>query len=291
VFPSFPPDDLIRRYASLPLIFQPGERWLYNAGSEILGVLIARLAGTTFGEFLSERIFLPLGMKDTAFYAPKDKHHRFATAYIHDSAVRQLKVFDPPVTGRFSAPPVFENGAAGLVSTVDDFNAFAQMMLNGGSLGSVRVLSPESVALMTTNHIMVDEKRESQLFLGSTRGVGIWPIRFHRVRRSASRARTVRLGWWLRNVLVFGSADATHRHFAGPADHGFAKTAAGIHGFLDHAERSLGGLSPQMAIPDRYYLRNNFTGHVGAAKGCSSYPRAPACPGPSKPKRRVRCDS
>jgi CubicO group peptidase (beta-lactamase class C family) len=172
VFPSFPPDDLMRRYGGLPLVYQPGERWLYNAGSEILGVLIARVAGKTFGEFLSERIFAPLGMKDTAFYAPKDKHYRFTTAYMYDSAVRELKVFDPPVTGRFSNPPVFENGAAGLVSTADDFNAFARMMLDGGSGGSPRVLSRESISLMTTNTIVRDEKRESQLFLGSARGWG-----------------------------------------------------------------------------------------------------------------------
>ncbi|HZR76583.1 serine hydrolase domain-containing protein [Bradyrhizobium sp.] len=172
VFPSFPPDELIKRYASLPMVFQPGESWLYNGGSEILSVLIPRIAGTTLSEFLNERIFAPLGMKDTAFYAPKDKHHRFATAYMQDNAARQLKVFDPPVTGRFSNPPAFENGAAGLVSTADDFNAFAQMLLNGGSAGRTRVLSPESVTLMTTNHIVADEKRESQLFLGSTRGWG-----------------------------------------------------------------------------------------------------------------------
>lgn len=172
VFPSFPPDDLMRRYGSLPLVYQPGERWLYNAGSEILGVLIARVAGKTFGEFLNERIFAPLGMKDTAFYAPKDKHYRFTTAYMYDSAARQLKVFDPPVTGRFSSPPVFENGAAGLVSTVDDFNAFARMMLDAGGAGSPRVLSRDSISLMTTNTIVPDEKRESQLFLGSARGWG-----------------------------------------------------------------------------------------------------------------------
>jgi CubicO group peptidase (beta-lactamase class C family) len=172
VFPSFPSDELIKRYGSLPLIFQPGERWLYNSGSEILSVLIPRVAGQTLGEFLRERIFAPLGMKDTAFHVPADQHYRFATAYIHDNAARQLKVFDPPVTGRFSNPPVFENGAAGLVSTADDFNAFAQMMLNGGGLGSARVLSPESVTLMTTNHIVADQKRESQLFLGSARGWG-----------------------------------------------------------------------------------------------------------------------
>jgi CubicO group peptidase (beta-lactamase class C family) len=172
VFPSFPPDELMRRYGSLPLTYQPGERWLYNAGSEILGVLIARVAGKTLGEFLNERIFAPLGMKDTAFHAPKDKHYRFTTAYMYDSSERQLKVFDPPVTGRFSNPPAFENGAAGLVSTAEDFNAFAQMMLNGGGVGSARVLSRESISLMTTNHIVADEKRESQLFLGSARGWG-----------------------------------------------------------------------------------------------------------------------
>jgi CubicO group peptidase (beta-lactamase class C family) len=193
VFPSFPPDELMRRYGSLPLVFQPGERWLYNAGSEILGVLITRVAGTTFGEFLSERIFTPLGMKDTAFFVPKDKQHRFATAYMNDSAERQLKVFDPPVTGRFSNPPVFENGAAGLVSTADDFNAFAQMMLNGGGLGSARVLSPESVALMTTNQIVADEKRESQLFLGNTRGWGFGLSVFTGV--DDPEAKLGRFGW------------------------------------------------------------------------------------------------
>jgi CubicO group peptidase (beta-lactamase class C family) len=172
VFPSFPPDELMRRYGSLPLVFQPGERWLYNAGTEIAGVLIARVAGMTFGEFLHDRIFAPLGMQDTAFHVPKDKQHRFATTYARDPAAARLKVFDPPVTGKFSSPPVFENGSAGLVSTADDFNAFAQMMLNGGHLGSERILSPKSVELMTTNHISADEKRESQLFLGNTRGWG-----------------------------------------------------------------------------------------------------------------------
>jgi len=172
VFPSFPPDELMRRYGSLPLIYQPGERWLYNAGTEILGVLIARVAGVTFGEFLRDRIFAPLGMKDSAFYVPRENHHRFATTYARDPATQKPKVFDPPVTGKFSSPPVFENGSAGLVSTADDFNAFAQMMLNGGSLGSERILSKASVELMTTNHISADEKRESQLFLGNARGWG-----------------------------------------------------------------------------------------------------------------------
>src|SRR5258708_4570774 len=125
VFPSFPPDELVRRYGSLPLIHQPGERWLYNSGTEILSVLIARVAGTTLGKFLSDRIFAPLGMQDTAFSVPDSKHDRFATSYARDHATQQLQVFDDPVTGKVSSPPVFRNGSARLVSTADDFNAFA----------------------------------------------------------------------------------------------------------------------------------------------------------------------
>ncbi len=172
VFPAFAPDELMRRYGSLPLIYQPGERWLYNSGTEILGVLIARVAGTSFGEFLSERIFAPLGMKDTAFFVPEARQHRFATSYVHDRATQQLKVFDDPVGGKFAKPPLFENGSAGLVSTADDYNAFAQMMLSGGRLGSERILSRPSVELMTTDHITPEQKHGSDLFFGDNRGWG-----------------------------------------------------------------------------------------------------------------------
>jgi CubicO group peptidase (beta-lactamase class C family) len=173
VFPSFAPDELMRRYASLPLIYQPGERWLYNSGTEILGVLIARAAGTTFGEFLRERVFAPLGMKDTAFCVPHAELHRFATAYMKDYATQELKVFDDPVTGKFAKPPVFESGSGGLVSTADDFNAFAQMMLNGGRLGSERILSRPSVELMTTDQLSPEQKSGSELFFGDNRGWGM----------------------------------------------------------------------------------------------------------------------
>jgi CubicO group peptidase (beta-lactamase class C family) len=173
VFPSFPPDELMKRYGSLPLLYQPGERWLYNSGTEILGVLIARVAGTTFGKFLSERIFAPLGMKDTAFSVPEAKRNRFATCYIGDHATQKLKIFDDPVTGKFSNPPVFENGSAGLVSTADDFNAFAQMMLNGGRIGSERILSRPSVELMTTDQVTSEQKLGSELFFGDVRGWGM----------------------------------------------------------------------------------------------------------------------
>jgi CubicO group peptidase (beta-lactamase class C family) len=173
VFPSFPPDELMRRYGSLPLIYQPGERWLYNAGTEILSVLIARVAGTTLGDFFRERIFEPLGMKDTAFSVPQAKRNRFATSYARNHATQKLTVFDDPVTGKFSNPPVFENGSAGLVSTADDFHAFAQMMLNGGRLGSERILSRPSAELMTTDQITPEQKLGSEIFFGDNRSWGL----------------------------------------------------------------------------------------------------------------------
>jgi CubicO group peptidase (beta-lactamase class C family) len=172
VFPSFPPDELMRRYGTLPLIYQPGERWLYNSGTEILSVLIARVAGTTLAKFLEDRIFAPLGMKDTGFYVPESRRARFATAYARDPATGELKVFDDPATGKWAKPPVFENGSAGLVSTADDFNAFAQMMLNGGRLGSERILSRPSVELMTADHLTPAQKQGSELFFGDVKGWG-----------------------------------------------------------------------------------------------------------------------
>jgi CubicO group peptidase (beta-lactamase class C family) len=172
VFPSFPPDELMRRYGTLPLVYQPGERWLYNTGTEILGVLIARVASTSLAQFLHERIFAPLGMKDTAFSVPRAKLDRLATAYAKDHATGELKVFDDPATGSYARPPVFENGSAGLVSTADDFNAFAQMMLNGGRLGSERILSRPSVELMTSDQITAEQKQGSELFFGDNRGWG-----------------------------------------------------------------------------------------------------------------------
>jgi CubicO group peptidase (beta-lactamase class C family) len=193
VFPSFPPDEFMRRYGSLPLLYQPGERWLYNAGSEILGVLIARVAGTTFGEFLRERIFAPLGMKDTAFHVPEAKHDRFATSYGRDHATQKLKVFDDPVTGRFASPPAFENGSGGLVSTADDFNAFAQMMLNGGRAANGRILSRPSIELMTADQITPEQKLGSEMFLGA-RGWGMGMSVFTERRDDLSTAPG-RFGW------------------------------------------------------------------------------------------------
>jgi CubicO group peptidase (beta-lactamase class C family) len=133
VMPSVEPDELMKRYGNLPLLHQPGEKWLYNSGSDILGMLIARVAGRTLGAFLHERIFAPLGMRDTAFGVPETKLDRLATGYRTVGGTGGLVVFDEARGGRFAKPPAFESGAGGLVSTVDDYLAYGRMMLNNGT--------------------------------------------------------------------------------------------------------------------------------------------------------------
>jgi CubicO group peptidase (beta-lactamase class C family) len=160
--PEHAPDELMKRFGSLPLVHQPGERWLYDSGSDILGVLISRVAGTSLEEFLRERIFAPLGMNDTSFSVPASKLHRLACSYWTNFATGELEVFDGVGNdSRWASPPVFESGAGGLVSTVDDLLAFGLMMLNGGKHGTQRILSRRSVELMTTDHISPEQKAVS----------------------------------------------------------------------------------------------------------------------------------
>jgi CubicO group peptidase (beta-lactamase class C family) len=164
--PSFPPDEYLRRLGSLPLLHQPGERWLYNNGSDVLGVLIARATDMTLGDFLQERIFTPLGMKDTAFSVPASKLDRLPESYWTNFETGEFGVFDPVRDSRFAHPPAFESGAGGLVSTVDDLFAFARMMLGNGKLGEERILSRPSVALMTTDQLRPEHKVDSDFFPG-----------------------------------------------------------------------------------------------------------------------------
>jgi CubicO group peptidase (beta-lactamase class C family) len=164
--PSHAPDELMKRFGSLPLLHQPGEKWMYHSGSDILGVLIARATCQKLEAFFRERIFVPLGMKDTGFSVPEAKLDRLATCYQTDPATGRLMVFDKARGGRFTRPPVFESGGGGLVSTVDDFLAFGRMMLNKGKHGRERILSRLSVELMTTDHITPEQKAASDFFPG-----------------------------------------------------------------------------------------------------------------------------
>jgi CubicO group peptidase (beta-lactamase class C family) len=193
--PAHTPDELMKRFGSLPLVHQPGERWLYDSGSDILGVLISRATGTSLEEFLRERIFAPLGMNDTSFSVPESKLDRLATCYWTDPETETLEVFDRVDDSRWASPPVFESGAGGLVSTVDDLLAFGDMMLKGGKYGSERILSRRSVEVMTTDQITPEQKAVSSFFPGFWDSHG-WGFGVSIVTRRDDLAATPgRYGW------------------------------------------------------------------------------------------------
>ncbi len=154
-------DQWIRRLGTLPLMHQPGERWMYNTGSDVLGVLIARASAQPFDMFLRERIFGPLGMKDTGFSVPASKIDRLTTSYWTNFQTGTVEVYDEAEGGQWSRPPAFPSGAAGLVSTIDDYVAFGQMMLNKGKYGDERILSRPSVETMTTDQLTPEQKAVS----------------------------------------------------------------------------------------------------------------------------------
>ena len=161
--PQANPDEWIRRLGTLPLMYQPGERWLYGTGSNVLSVLIARVSGQELPTFLRERLFEPLGMKDTGFSVPADKLDRLASCYILNPATGTLELFDGVAESQWGRPPIFPSGATGLVSTLDDYLAFGQMMLNQGRHGSERLLSRPSVEAMTTDQLTPAQKAVSSL--------------------------------------------------------------------------------------------------------------------------------
>jgi CubicO group peptidase (beta-lactamase class C family) len=160
------PNEWLRRLGELPLMYQPGERWLYNTGADVLGPLIARATDQPFEAFLRERIFDPLGMRDTAFSVAPEQSARFATSYMTDFQTGERIAFDPPVGGQWNQPPAFPSGAAGLVSTVDDYLQFGQMLLNKGMLGGQRILSRPSVEVMTSDQLTPEQKAVSGMVPG-----------------------------------------------------------------------------------------------------------------------------
>jgi CubicO group peptidase (beta-lactamase class C family) len=186
-------DEWLRRLGTLPLMHQPGERWMYNTGSDVLGALIARASGRPLDPYLRERILEPLGMIDTGFSVPPAQRHRLVTSYTADPATGALRLFDPP-DGQWSRPPAFPAGGAGLVSTADDFLAFAELLRNGGSHRGTRVLSAAAVAAMTRDQLSPAQKAASQ-----------WVPGFFD-----------RLGWGLGMAVVIGPDDS-----AAPGSYGW----------------------------------------------------------------------
>lgn len=172
----FPPvDEWLRRLGSLPLMAQPGERWLYHVSGDVLGALVARVSGQTLGTFMQKRIFEPLGMADTSFFVPREKRVRLSASYWRDPQTGALQYFDDPNDTAWSSPSAFESGGGGLVSTIDDYFAFTRMLLHGGRHGREQLLSPATVSLMTSDQLRPEQRAGSGIFFGnhSSWGLGI----------------------------------------------------------------------------------------------------------------------
>jgi CubicO group peptidase (beta-lactamase class C family) len=147
--------EFAQKLGKLPLLYQPGERWLYSVAVDVQGLLIERLSGQSLADFMHARIFEPLGMTDTGFYVPAQKLPRLASLYRGDQNGKLAAM--PSTAGLLSEdptkPPGMPSGGGGLYSTAADYLRFAQMLGNGGELNGVRLLAPSSVQLIRTNHL------------------------------------------------------------------------------------------------------------------------------------------
>ncbi|MGA2509075.1 MAG: serine hydrolase domain-containing protein [Candidatus Acidiferrales bacterium] len=147
--------DMIDKLAKIPLLYQPGTRWVYSVSMDIQGYIIEKLSGQSLHDFMHDHIFAPLKMKDSGFYVPQEQWSRFATLYDEDSAgALQAATPSPSLgLGDYKSQPTMPSGGGGMVSTAQDYMRFAQMLLNGGELDGVRVLAPATVQLMSSNHL------------------------------------------------------------------------------------------------------------------------------------------
>jgi CubicO group peptidase (beta-lactamase class C family) len=144
--------EMIDKLAKIPLNYQPGKAWKYSLSMDIEGYIVEKLTGQTLPDFMRDHIFVPLGMKDAGFFVPQDKRSRFATNYRdHDGQLVVTKAGSPPTD--YATQPAQPSGGGGLVSTIEDYYRFAQMMGNGGELDGKRILAPATVKLMTSNHL------------------------------------------------------------------------------------------------------------------------------------------
>jgi CubicO group peptidase (beta-lactamase class C family) len=160
-------EEWLQKLGSLPWMAQPGERWMYQVSGDVLGVLIARVSGKSLGAFMRERIFDPLGMKDTAFHVPSGKIDRLPGFYFFNRQTNRLDVFDDVANSAWRTEPPFESGGGGLVSTIDDYFAFSRMMLSKGRHGREQILSRAAVELMTSDQLTPEQRAGSEIFFGT----------------------------------------------------------------------------------------------------------------------------
>jgi CubicO group peptidase (beta-lactamase class C family) len=147
-------DEMMKRLEAIPLLYDPGSKWSYSAAVDVQGYIVQKLSGQKFGDYLKANVFTPLGMNDTSFYVHEEQKARFTDVYHWDKDKKALvKNEDRPDRPGFTDPNRLESGGGGLVSTTHDYARFCQAMLGKGTLGGKTVLKPETVALMTQNHI------------------------------------------------------------------------------------------------------------------------------------------
>jgi CubicO group peptidase (beta-lactamase class C family) len=144
---------MVDQLAQIPLDFSPGTAWNYSVSIDVLGYLVQKLSGMSFGEFLHARLFKPLDMNDTAFLVPSEKTERFTSCYQPETPGRGLKLQDDARESTYAERPKLESGGGGLVSTAHDYLRFCRMMLSGGTLDGVQILSPKTVALFSLNYL------------------------------------------------------------------------------------------------------------------------------------------
>jgi len=150
-------DAFVEQLSTLPLEFSPGTAWNYSVSIDVMGYLVQKLSGLSFGEFLRTRLFEPLGMTDTAFHCPPEKLDRFTSCY-QPAEGGGLKLQDDAGKSTYATPPVLESGGGGLVSTAHDYMRFCRMMLHFGTLDGVQILSPKTVELFSLNHLPADRE-------------------------------------------------------------------------------------------------------------------------------------
>lgn len=147
------PENFLAKIASLPLNHQPGTAWNYGFSTDIIGSLVEKISGKKLGEYMQDTIFTPLGMEDTGFYVPADKVDRLTQIYTANRKTGQTIVMENEPLGDYKSDPKIHSGGGGLVSTMQDYFTFAQMMLNGGEINGVRILGRKTVEYMTSNHM------------------------------------------------------------------------------------------------------------------------------------------
>jgi CubicO group peptidase (beta-lactamase class C family) len=187
--------DMIKKLANIPLLYQPGTRWNYSRSTDVLAYLVEVISGNPFDVFLKERIFIPLKMKDTEFYVPKEKIKRVAAVY---TLARSggIKSFNPD-RGNISKQVKFLSGNGGLYSTATDYMIFSQLLLNKGVYDSVRLLKKNTVELMTSNQtsnvIMPNDNFFGPLLSGMGYGLGFAVLKENNPSNSIGSAGSY---WW-----------------------------------------------------------------------------------------------